>query len=66
MTKQEFIDALRHKMAGLPKDDIEDRVAFYTEMIDDRVEDGLSEEQAVAEIGNKLKTLLLRKLLEKK
>lgn len=52
MTKQEFIDALRHKMAGLPKDDIEDRVAFYTEMIDDRVEDGLSEEQAVAEIGS--------------
>jgi len=52
MTKQEFISDLREKMAGLPKADVEDRVAFYSEMIDDRMEDGLSEAEAVKEVGN--------------
>ncbi len=52
MTKQEFISDLRKKMAGLPKADVEDRVAFYSEMIDDRIEEGLSEAEAVKEVGN--------------
>ena len=52
MGKQEFLDALRAGLAGLPQEDIEERVTFYTEMIDDRMEDGLSEEEAVAEIGS--------------
>ena len=42
MTKKEFLSALREKMAGLPKDDVDDRIAFYSEMIDDRMEEGLS------------------------
>lgn len=52
MTKQEFITQLREKLSGLPKADIEERVIFYSEMIDDRIEDGLSEEDAVSKIGN--------------
>ena len=51
MTKQEFISALRVKLYGLPKEEIEERLAFYGEMIDDRREEGLSEEEAVAAIG---------------
>ena len=51
MSKQAFLDRLRDGLAGLPLDDIADRVAFYGEMIDDRMEDGLTEEEAVAEIG---------------
>ena len=35
----------------MPKDEIEERLAFYGEMIDDRTEDGRTEEEAVAEIG---------------
>ena len=51
MNKQDFLTRLREGLAGLPQEEIAERVSFYHEMIDDRVEDGLSEEEAVAEIG---------------
>ncbi len=51
MNKAEFLNELRTKLNGLPQNDIEERVSFYTEMIDDRVEDGMSEEEAIAQIG---------------
>ena len=50
MNKEEFLSELRRKLSGLPQEDIEERIAFYSEMIDDRMEDGLPEE-AVAGIG---------------
>lgn len=52
MQKKEFIIELRRGLSGLPGEDIEERVSFYTEMIDDRIEEGLTEEEAVAAIGN--------------
>lgn len=52
MTKQEFLAALQDGLQGLPQSDIDERVSFYAEMIDDRVEDGLSEEEAAAAIGS--------------
>ena len=52
MNKQDFLARLRQGLAGLPKDEIAERLAFYSEMIDDRMEEGLSEEQAVEEIGD--------------
>ena len=52
MNKEEFINALRHKLSGLPKQDIEERVAFYSEMIDDRIEDGIPESDAILGIGS--------------
>ncbi|MBR7132515.1 MAG: DUF1700 domain-containing protein [Clostridia bacterium] len=51
MTKFEFLEGLRKGMSGLPQEDIEEQVAFYGEMIDDRVEDGIAEEEAVAQVG---------------
>ena len=51
MNKQEFLDQLRLELSGLPKEDLEERLNFYAEIIDDRIEDGLSEEEAVNEIG---------------
>ena len=39
MNKEEFLNALRSALAGLPQEDIEERLAFYSESIDDRVED---------------------------
>ena len=51
MLKQEFLNALREKLTGLPQADIEERLTFYGEMIDDRMEEGLSEEEAVNAIG---------------
>ncbi len=52
MDKQGFLAALREGLQGLPPADIEERVAFYDEMIDDRIEEGLTEAQAVAELGS--------------
>ena len=51
MNKREFLDALRHGLYGLPQDDIEERLGFYAEMIDDRMAEGLSETEAVADLG---------------
>lgn len=52
MRKQEFLAELRRGLSGLPREDMEERLTFYSEMIDDRMEEGLTEEEAVAEIGN--------------
>ena len=52
MTKSEFLMELERGLAGLPKADVEERLEFYGEMIDDRIEEGLTESDAVAEIGS--------------
>ena len=52
MKKKEFLKELENNLKGLPQRDIDERVEFYSEMIDDRIEDGKTEEQAVAEIGS--------------
>ena len=52
MNKEDFLENLRNGLSGLPQNDIDERVSFYREMIDDRVEEGMSEEQAVAGIGS--------------
>jgi uncharacterized membrane protein len=51
MNKQEFLSLLAQELSGLPGKDVTDRLAFYDEMIDDRIEEGLSEEDAVDEMG---------------
>lgn len=51
MGKKEFLDRLRNGLSGLPREDTEERLTFYSEMIDDRMEEGLSEEAAVAAVG---------------
>ena len=51
MTKQEFLTQLQNGLSGLPQSGVDERVSFYGEMIDDRVEEGMSEEEAVAGIG---------------
>lgn len=51
MTKAEFLGALAQRLNGLPLGDIEKSLDYYREMIDDRMEDGMSEEEAVAALG---------------
>lgn len=48
MTKQIFLDALRAALASLPVAEIEKTLAYYEEMLNDRIEEGMSEEAAVA------------------
>ena len=49
MNKQEFLSRLKEKLPA--NEDTQERLSFYSEMIDDRKEEGMSEEEAVAEIG---------------
>lgn len=51
MTKAEFLAALRERLSGLPGEDIEKSLDYYGEIIDDRIEDGLSEDAAVEALG---------------
>lgn len=51
MNKKEFFALFRQELAGLPKDDLENRVSFYEEMIDDRMAEGKSEEEAIRDLG---------------
>ena len=52
MTKEEFISELRKKLSGLPEKEIEEGLSFYCEIIDDKIEEGFSEEEAVSGVGS--------------
>ena len=52
MSKDAFIGELRHRMAGLPKEAVDRTVEYYSELIADSMEDGLSEEEAVSRLGS--------------
>ena len=50
MNKQQFLEALSKELADLSKKERKERLAFYSEMIDDRMEEGMTEEEAVASV----------------
>ena len=52
MNRDQFIEALRALTGGIGAVEREKMIEYYTEMIDDRVEAGMSEEQAVAALGD--------------
>ena len=52
MSKDAFIGELRHRMAGLPQEAVDRTVEYYSELIADSMEDGLSEEEAVSRLGS--------------
>ena len=52
MKKEEFLGELRSRLSGLPGEAIEERVQCYGELVDHRMETGLTEEEAVAGIGS--------------
>ncbi len=52
MSKSEFLATLRENLKGVPEEDINKSLDFYAEMIDDRVEDGMSEEEAIEALGS--------------
>lgn len=51
MTKTEFLEQLKNSLNGLSQEDIKKSLDYYEEMIDDRMEDGISEEEAVSGLG---------------
>ena len=51
MTRDEFLGRLGELLSCLPEDQVEETKAFYVEAIADRMEDGMSEDEAVAAMG---------------
>ena len=52
MNKQAFLDALWQSLSDLPQDDVVQSLEYYEEMLDDSIEDGMTEEEAVALLGS--------------
>jgi len=52
MNKVEFKLCLEEKLKALPQNEIQKSVEYYLEMIDDRIEDGMSEEEAIIALGD--------------
>ena len=52
MTKMEFLLSLHEQLKDLPQDEVEEHLNFYSEMIEDRIEEGLSEEDDVSAVGS--------------
>lgn len=51
MHKAEFLQALAAELSSLPQAEREKSLSFYAEAIDDRMEDGMAEADAVAAMG---------------
>ena len=47
MNKEEYLIKLREALTKIAISNVESRIEYYSEMIDDRIEDGMSEEEAV-------------------
>ena len=52
MKKNEFLQELGIEILGLPQEDTEHWLEYYTEMLEDRIEEGMSEEEATASLGD--------------
>lgn len=52
MTKSEFLRRLSGALVKCGKSERESHIAYYSELIDDYQEEGMTEEQAVAALGN--------------
>ena len=52
MTKADFLNALAVRLSSLSEIDVARSLDYYEEMIDDRMDDGMTEEEAVAAAGS--------------
>lgn len=52
MNKAEFLKYLSDKLAELPASEVQKSLSFYSEIIDDRIEEGMSEGEAVGALGD--------------
>ncbi len=66
MTKQEFLLKLRKSLHGLPEEEIEERLLFFSEIIDDRIEEGMTEEEAVLKISADDEIAVIKEHIKKK
>lgn len=52
MNKQQFLAAIEKKLTDMEPGEREASLAYYEEMLNDRMEEGMTEEQAVADMGD--------------
>lgn len=52
MTKSEFISSLKKELRRMKNSELKKTLSYYGEIIDDKIESGKSEEEAVAELDN--------------
>lgn len=52
MNKQEFLTELKKRLSGIPKKDIDQTIEFYEELILDKMEEGQTEEEAIASLDS--------------
>ena len=52
MNRQEYLEKLRRALAQMPPGELEKQIAYYDELISDMCEDGMSETEAVAKLGD--------------
>jgi len=52
VNKQQFLAAIEKKLEGMPPEDMRSSLDYYEEMLNDRIDDGMTEEEAVADIGS--------------
>ena len=51
MTRYDFDDWLRYRLSDLPQEEVDRIAAFYMDAIEARMEDGMTEEQAIYDLG---------------
>lgn len=52
MTRVEFLAELKNRLISFEESEVENWLKYYSEIIDDRIEDGQTEEAAVASLGD--------------
>ena len=52
MNKEEFLAALRERLAIFPDNEAEEYLSYYREMIEDHIDDGSSEEKVIETLGS--------------
>ena len=52
MSKKEFLKDLKRALSTLPRSEKKERISFYSEIIDDKIEEGIPEDAAIKEVGS--------------
>ena len=58
MSKKEFLEKLEHKLHLLKQDEIQDILDEYSGYIDNKLQEGKTEDEAVADFGNRIRLMI--------
>ena len=64
MTKSDFLKKLRKGLRGMSAAEKNEQISFYSEIIDDKIEEGMTEHEATSHVGRPLE--ISRKIKEER